>query len=78
MAYDPFSRGTAPVGVRTVNVADGARGERPLTLEIWYPAADAHAGQDLTDPTRDSYDLLPGFPAVTQDAVRDAAPRPGS
>src|SRR5262249_41655735 len=27
--------------------------------------------------TRDRYDIVPGFPPVTQDAVRDAAPRVG-
>lgn len=78
MAYDPFTRGASPVGVRTVHTTDNTREQRPLTMEVWYPAAEAHAGHDLADPTRDSYDLLPGFPPVTQDAVRDATPLPGS
>jgi dienelactone hydrolase len=77
MTYDPFTRGLSPVGVRTVNTTDSAR-QRPLTIEVWYPATEAHAGQDMADPTRDAYDLLPGFQPVTQDAVRDAAPRPGA
>ncbi len=78
MAYDPFTRGASPVGVRTVHTADSARQHRPLTFEVWYPAAETHAGQDVVDPTRDSYDLLPGFPPVTQDAVRDATLLPGT
>lgn len=75
MSYDPFERGPLPVGVRTVTAL---RGERPLPIEIWYPASDAHAGQDLSEATRDSYELLPGFPPGWQAAVRDAAPRTGS
>lgn len=77
MAYDPFTRGPHPVGVRTLDATDGARAGRLVPIEIWYPAVAPHAGQDLTDPTRDTYDLLPGFPAVSQDAVRDARPEAG-
>ena len=45
MAYEPFERGSFPVGVRTFNWNDEARG-RPLTVEVWYPATDAHRGQE--------------------------------
>lgn len=76
MTYDPFERGPLPVGVCSSEVVDATRG-RTLPLEVWYPAGDAYRGQDTTDPTRDRYELLPGFPAVSQDAVRDAAPRAG-
>jgi predicted dienelactone hydrolase len=72
--YDPFTRGPFPVGVRT---ASPGRAGRTLPIEVWYPAADAYAGQDLADPTRDRYDLIPGFPPMEQDAVRDAADRAG-
>jgi len=75
--YDPFARGPFPVGVRTVDVCDEARGGRRLPIEVWYPATDAHAGQDLADPTRDRYDIVPGFPPLVQDAVRGATPRAG-
>ena len=77
MAYDPFRRGPFPAGVRTLQLADEARGGRLLPVEIWYPAGDAHAGQDVAEGTRDHYELVPGFPPMPQDAVRDAAPRPG-
>jgi len=77
MTYDPFTRGAFPVGVRTLTISDAAR-ERTLPTELWYPATDAVAGQDVAAATRDQYELIPGFPAVWQEAVRDAAPRPGS
>jgi predicted dienelactone hydrolase len=78
MDYDPFVRGPFPVAVRTLDLTDEARGGRSLPLEIWYPATDAYAGRDL-DETRDRYEVVPGFglPSEPQDAVRDAAPRPG-
>lgn len=72
MNYDPFSRGPHPVGVRTIDAHDPAR-SRSLPVEVWYPAAAAHAGQDLAEATMDHYDLLPGFPPSKQAAVRDAA-----
>ncbi len=71
MAYDPFARGSFPVGVRTYPWSDASR-SRPLPVEVWYPAADAHRGQDVAEATRDSYDLIPGFPPGWQEAVRDA------
>lgn len=78
MSYDPFVRGPAPVGVRTLALTDRARDDRPLPVEVWYPATDAHGGADQAAATQDTYEVLPGFPPVTQEAVRDAAPRPGS
>lgn len=75
MTYDPFSRGAFPVGVRTHDATDDGRA-RSLPIEVWYPATDAYRGQDVSDAC-DHYDLLPGFPPVTQDAVRGAAARPG-
>jgi len=78
MAYDPFERGDLPVGVRTFNWSDSARADRPLAVEVWYPATDAHRGQDTAEATRDAYDLIPGFPPGWQEAVRDAAARSGS
>jgi dienelactone hydrolase len=77
MAYDPFSRGPYPVGVGTHTLTDAAR-DRVLPVEYWYPATDAHRGQDVAEHSIDHYDLLPGFPAVTQDAVRGAAARSGT
>jgi dienelactone hydrolase len=77
MPYDPFNRGPYPVGVGTHQVTDSAR-NRLLPLEYWYPATDAHRGQDLAESSIDHYELLPGFPAATQDAVRGAAARSGT
>jgi predicted dienelactone hydrolase len=74
--YDPFARGAFPVGVRSAELEDPAR-ERRLVLEIWYPAADAERGRDLDDASRDDFEVLPGFPRVSQDAVRGAEPRAG-
>lgn len=78
MTYDPFTRGQFPVGVRTVQLTDPARRNRLLPTEIWYPATDTYAGQDVAEATRDTYDLIAGFPAVWQHAVRDAGLRPGT
>lgn len=74
MSYDPFDRGPYPVGVRSTSIT---RADRTLGVEVWYPAVDAHAGHDQADPTRDRYEMLPGLPPVSQDAVRDALPRDG-
>ncbi|HYC55839.1 MAG TPA: acetylxylan esterase [Candidatus Binatia bacterium] len=71
MTYDPFSRGSHPVGVRTVDLTDSSR-SRWLPTEVWYPATAAYAGKDTATESRDHYDLLPGFPPASQSAVRDA------
>jgi dienelactone hydrolase len=77
MSYDPFARGPHPAGVRSLHGVDDARAQRQLPVEVWYPAAEAHRGQDLDPARQDRYDVLPGFPPVEQEAVRDAAPRAG-
>lgn len=71
MPYDPFARGPHPVGVRTVDLNDSSR-SRWLPLELWYPATSAYQGMDSGEASKDHYDLLPGFPPQSQDAVRDA------
>jgi len=71
--YDPFNRGRYPVGVRTVDIADPVR-EENVPIEVWYPATDAHAGQDLDIASQDTYAFIPGLPASSQQAVRDAEP----
>ena len=70
MAYDPFERGNLPVGVRTFNWSDAARNDRPLTVEVWYPATEAHRGQDVAEATRDQYELIPGFPPGSGEIAR--------
>jgi dienelactone hydrolase len=76
MPYDPFTRGPHPVGVRSHAPTDPTR-RRPLPVELWYPAGEAARGRDVDPATRDTYEVLPGFPVVWQEAARDAAPRPG-
>lgn len=76
MSYDPFARGPFPAAVCTIELEDKARGRR-LPAEVWYPASDGYADLDFNEGTRDSFEVMPGFPAVEQDAVRDASPRPG-
>jgi dienelactone hydrolase len=76
MTYDPFARGTDPVGVRTIQIRDDSR-DREITVELWYPATDAYRGQDLDDATRDRFSVVPGVPDFVQDAVRGAEPADG-
>jgi dienelactone hydrolase len=77
MRYDPFVRGRFPVGVRTIEALDTARGRR-FSIEIWYPAAAQHAGQDAAPETQDVFTVpLAGTPR-SQTAVRDAAAQPGT
>jgi dienelactone hydrolase len=76
MRYEPFARGPHPVGVRSADLVDASR-DRRLAVEIWYPAAASHRGRDVDGDTCDRYELLPGLPLVTQDAVRDAEPAAG-
>lgn len=72
--YDPFSRGAAPVGVRTLTLCDGARGRRELQVELWYPASEDYRGQDLSPSTQDQFTVAPRLPVESQRAVRDATP----
>ncbi len=76
-SYNPFVRGNYPVGVRTVTAVDTSRGNRELTVEIWYPATERYRGQDLDDATRDRFTFAPEMPAYSQSAVRDAASAAG-
>lgn len=81
MSYQPTQRGPFPVGVRSLKLTDEGRERRVLWTELWYPAADAHAGQDLSRSNRDKYEILPGVPGLAaswQPAVRDARPRAGA
>jgi predicted dienelactone hydrolase len=72
VSYNPFNRGPAPVGVRTVTATDASRGRRTLTIEIWYPATERYCGQDLDETTRDRFIAAPGLPEFSQSAVRGA------
>ena len=56
-SYDPFRRGTNPVGVRSDVWTDALR-DRALPVEIWYPAAPVHTGQDLDPSQQDAYPAI--------------------
>lgn len=73
---DWFARGTHPVGVRTIELDDAPTGSS-LSMELWYPAAEAHQGLDLATASQDEFEVYPGLPAARQQAVRDAAPADG-
>jgi dienelactone hydrolase len=70
--YDPFLRGSHPVGVKSVTLVDRSREDRPVPLEIWYPADAAHQGRDLDPHYQDRYPVFGGQHAF-QDALRDVA-----
>lgn len=76
MPYDPNQRGPHPVGVTHRPLRDATR-DRVLPTELWYPAHEKHAGDDLSRETQDHYSALPGIMAGAQEAVRDAAVAPG-
>ena len=78
MAYDPFTRGPFPVGVRTGQAIDLTRHRRLLSFELWYPAAAPYAGHDGTASTQDTFTVLPGVPPLRQAAVCDAEAYPGT
>jgi dienelactone hydrolase len=73
--YDPFVRGRLPAGVRTIHARDPVR-NRLFPCELWYPAAAAHAGQDIAPATQDVFTVLDA--PRTQSAIRDAAAQPGT
>ncbi len=74
-SYDPFARGQYPVGVRTSELRDAARG-RVYAAEVWYPASAAHRGGDLHTASQDTF-IDPVTKATRrQMAVRDAARAP--
>src|SRR5881394_2019605 len=77
MAYDPFVRGRWPVGVRSGQLVDRNRHDRPLPFEVWYPAAPRYGGLDLEPGSQDAFSVVPGTPALQQAAVREAAVQPG-
>ncbi|HYG26636.1 MAG TPA: hypothetical protein VD906_07005, partial [Caulobacteraceae bacterium] len=76
---DPFVRGPFAVGVRSTEWRDDAR-SRTLPMELYFPATDAHAGQDLDPATQDAFSLpgsMGGDGLKRQSAVRDAQAREG-
>ena len=66
----PDEPGEYAVGRQTVTLVDGARGDRELTVDIWYPA-DAEAAADA-EPS--IYSFVPGIEYASDVAVADPAP----
>jgi predicted dienelactone hydrolase len=75
--YDPFVRGSLPVGVRTIEAFDKAR-DRLFPCEIWYPATAQHAGQDLDPQTQYLYWTPTSSTPRSQMAVRNATAAAGT
>src|SRR5262245_33093945 len=73
MSYDPFTRGTFPVGVRTIELHDRVT-RAVVAAEVWYPANAWYRTQDRDESTRDRYLIASHWPEQHQDAVRNAAP----
>jgi len=74
--YNPFLRGPLPVGVRALDAPDAQR-KRSFPFEVWYPANQHYAGQDLSPVAQDSF-VVPDSRPRKQQAVRDAESRPGN
>ena len=72
MSILPPQRGDMPVGVRPLALRADARDGRTFPVEIWYPADEAHRGQDIDPSHQDRFQVVSGFPEVAQQAVRDA------
>ena len=70
MTYDPFERGPFPVGVHTQTWHDVER-DRPLTVEIWYPASEDYRGRDRDPATWDTY--VPVWAADSTEAISELA-----
>ncbi len=69
--YNPFVRGSRPVGTRKYNWTDTAR-DHTMPVDVWYPATEAHRDQDMTPATMDTYEIVPGMGESSQYAVKDA------
>jgi hypothetical protein len=63
-AYDPFARGRFPVGERTIQAPDLARG-RLFLCEIWYPAHTGEADRPASsDAGRDTASRPGAYPLI--------------
>ena len=75
--YDPFARGQFPVGVCSFEARDAVR-NRAFPIEVWYPAQQRYAGQDLAPESQDSFLPRGSDKLKHQAAVRDASAVPGT
>lgn len=81
--YNPFQRGSLPVGVKSEQWQDEERGTH-VDVEIWYPAKKKYLGMDLDAKTKDRFPpewIAEGQASeddmAYQDAVRDAEAESG-
>ena len=49
-----------------------------MPVDIWYPAASAHDGEDFDPAKMSSFELIPGLGKSTQNAVMNAKARSGT
>ena len=75
--YSPFERGPHPVGTRQFSWSDRSR-NHTMPVDIWYPAASAHDGEDFDPEKMSSFELIPGLGISVQNAVMNAKARSGT
>tara|TARA_B100000519_G_scaffold132475_1_gene114432 strand:+ start:468 stop:1529 length:1062 start_codon:yes stop_codon:yes gene_type:complete len=75
-SYNPFARGSTPVGTRQYRWTDTVR-DHTLPVDVWYPAAEAHRGQDLNPATMNTFETVSGLGETRQQAVLGAETAPG-
>ena len=75
--YNPFERGPHPAGTRQFSWTDHSR-DHEMPVDVWYPATQAHAGEDFDPAKMARYEMVPGFGESAQHAVMNAEPEPGS
>ena len=75
--YKPFKRGPHPVGTRQFSWTDHSR-DHEMPVDVWYPASNAHAGEDFDPAKMAQYEMVPGFGDSSQHAVMNAESEPGS
>ena len=75
--YSPFERGPYPVGTRQFSWSDRGR-DHTMPVDIWYPAASVHDGEDFDPEKMSRFELIPGLGESTQNAVINAMSQSGS
>ena len=75
--YSPFERGPNPVGTRQFSWSHRAR-NHTMPVDIWYPAASVHDGEDFDPEKMSEFELIPGLGKSTQNAVINAKAHSGS
>ncbi|HCC46363.1 MAG TPA: hypothetical protein DEQ32_18320 [Gammaproteobacteria bacterium] len=74
--YNPFERGSHPVGTRQFSWIDQSR-DHEMPVDVWYPATNAHAGEDFDPDKMARYEIVPGLGESSQHAVMNAESESG-